>query len=218
MNTPIDPREGNRRQKALLARLQALASQRSKAVVGKSGQARGRVRSVGAVGGARGARIAANGAARPGALNFLQGPGFGLRAPGLDKQGPEMHPVLAGGPPRHVRGPLPSKPLEYTVAPGQDPNFPLGAVADPTPGYGFPDGNVPVHDPNPPEGMSIWGVPLSPAPSAPAPLAGVGSSGRNAGLIPLGGGQYLDPSTGRIVGTGARPSGGGGGGGPMQVM
>lgn len=219
MNTPIDPREGNRRQKRLLERLQALAAQRVKGAVGRTGAPLGRVRSVGAIGGARGARIARG--ARPGALNFLQAPGFGrgLKVGAMMSHGPDMLPAQAIGLIRHASNPLPSTSLpgpaqgSWTAENpmpgnlGQNPN-PLAGTPDPTPGYGLPDGTVPAnYNPNPDPGMSVWGVPLDQGASEPAPLAGVGSSGRNAGLIPLGGGQYLDPKTGYIVG-----------GGPMKVM
>jgi hypothetical protein len=205
LNTPIDPREGNRRQKALRERLAQLASGRSKAMVGKLGQSRGRVRSMGAIGGARGARIASG--ARPGALNFLQQPGFGLRARDMGR-GPEMRQAGAPGLVRHASNPLPSQALPgpYTGQNpmpgnlGQNPN-PLAGTPDTTPGYGLPDGIVPEnYNPNPDPGMSVWGVPLDQGPQGlPPGPTGVGSS---SGLIPLGGGQYLDPATGQLFGVG----------------
>ena len=184
-------------------------AQGSKAIVGKLGQDRGRVRSMGVIGGARGARFPGNGQARPGALNFLQAPGFGMHARDAGR-GPEMNPLSGPIGPRHVSGPLPSQPLEQGWSAtnpmpgslGQNPN-PLAGTPDTTPGYGLPDGTIPEnYNPNPDPGMSIWGVPLDQGPQGPGAMAGVGSSGANSGLIPLGGGQYLDPRTGVIHGTG----------------
>lgn len=189
MNLPIDPREGNRRQKALQARLAAMAQNR-KAFVGKVGQERGRVRSMGAIGGARGARFPGNGAARPGALSFLQAPGYGMRA--IDGtsvgrgQGPEMIPSSPFGPLRHVSNPLPTQAL-----PGQP-----GSTVP-----GIPNYTVPAQDP---------GVGPAPVPDWAQQAQAQGKQVIDYGpkaddgprLIPLGGGQWFDPSTGQIHGTG----------------
>lgn len=208
MNTPIDPREGYERQKALRQRLAQMAVQGRKATVGRLGQTRGRVRSMGAIGGARGARFPGNGMARPGALNFLQAADFGLRAidgPGGFglRQGPEMSPF--GGPiQRHVSNPLPSSALEGPNAQG-GPTGPLPVQAPPVQAPSIPDAQLEAS--------------LVPAPGPPqvdSPDRGeiiTTTSGRGAGytstanamtpkLIPLGGGQYLDPSTGYIHGAG----------------
>lgn len=198
MNTPIDPREGDRRQKALRARLAALA-QRNKAMVGKLGQDRGRVRSMGAIGGARGARFAQNGAARPGALSFLQprGPGrFGLN-PVRPVGGPQMNPVFGGAPPRHVSNPLPSRPLEGGIRGPEPqmtneqlpPNLQLEGIAPDAPVISsVADNPTMISGPQP--GM-IQGT----APNTSF-LQTVGPSG----LIPLGGGRYLNLTTGQIHG------------------
>jgi hypothetical protein len=182
LNTPIDPREGDRRQKALRARLAALMSQSNKARVGKLGQRFGQVRSVGAIGGARGARIAGNGMARPGALNFLQGPGFGLTRPG-PVGGPSMHAASAAfAAPRHVSNPLPTMPL-----PGDPPaGGPIGANPGMAVGVPGAEGPVPgswVED-TLADGSYTDTVSFQPA----------------NGLVPLGGGRYLDPATGTIHG------------------
>lgn len=202
MNIPIDPREGNRRQKALQARLAAMA-QNQKAFVGKLGQARGRVRSIGAIGGARGARFPGNGAARPGALNFLQAPGFGLQPGDQWRGGPEMRPSSPVGPPRHVSNPLPSQPLFGPSAQGAPPQGPGLSQAPP-------------QAPTIPDAQLEASLVPAPTPQMDSPDRGeiiTAPSGRGAGYtntagamtpkwVPLGGGQYLDPSTGYIYGAG----------------
>lgn len=196
MNTPIDPREGDRRQKALRARLAALA-QRNKAMIGKLGQDRGRVRSVGAIGGAR---FAQNGAARPGALSFLQprGPGrFGLN-PVRPVGGPQMNPVFGGAPPRHVSNPLPSAPLEGGIR-GPEPQMTNQALPPNMQIEGIaPDAPVISSIPDTPQTISApqqSGMIQGTAPDTSF-LNTVGPSG----LIPLGGGRYLNLSTGQIHG------------------
>ena len=209
MNTPIDPREGDRRQKALRARLAALA-QNNKALIGKLGQNRGRVRSMGAVGGARGARIAANGAPRPGALNFLPGRGFGLRVGG-PVGGPAMHPVFGAAPPRHAAAQLPTRTLpggptptipnpnqgnidwvqEQMAAAGLDPST---AISSPAPTMGGGPAQPGMIGPEVGPDMSFLNT------VAPDSFTQLQTSG---GLIPLGGGRYMDPTTGVIHGGGS---------------
>ncbi len=198
MNTPIDPREGDRRQKALRARLSAMA-EKNKALIGKLGQNRGQVRSVGAIGGARGARIPQNGSARPGGLNFLQPRGFGL---GNGGAAPAMNPVFGGGMNRHVSNPLPSQSLEAPLpepppwqGPGQGTNSMLP-----------PDRQLEGLGPDDPVISSFFDQPqtIQATPYNPATET-YGASLSAGGLIPLGGGRYFNPATGTIHG----------GGGPM---
>jgi len=203
-------------------------AQKNKAMIGRMGQQRGRVRSVGAIGGARGARFPGNGAARPGALNFLQAPGFGLR-PGGPVGGPAMNPVFGGAPPRHVRNPLPTRELEAVGGPGGQPGGRIITTSDTPgePGYVAPDpyappGSVPQVITEPSgrgAGFTQTGGAADQIQFGPAPKP-------VNGYIPLGNGMWLDPQTGSVLGGFGGPpapsfsggGGGGGGGGRSVVM
>lgn len=226
MNTPIDPREGNRRQKALQARLAALA-QKNKAMVGRTGASRGRVQAIGARAG--GTRIAGNGQSRPGALNFLPQAGFGLMRgaanPGL---------VTAGllPRPRHTANPLPSRALPILAGAPETalPAAPTGPAPQQAP-VSQPEPPATIQGPQPsltnqdlPPSLQLEGVaPEAPVISSyqPQPMISAGPLPqsqpavsdmdllRTGGLIPLGGGRYFNPMTGAIHGI--RDSGAGAG-------
>lgn len=170
---PIDPREGDRRQKALRARLAALAA--------KKGKPFGRI-------GVRpmGARIGAGGMtqksfAKNGAMNFLQLPGFGKGNGNGPVGAPGLSEMPAPAQAHFVSNPLPSKPLGASQAVG-----PTGLDMAPTP------------PPSLYEPVPEW---AQEAQAQGQQVMDYGPDW-NTQLIPLGGGRYFDPISGTIQGGG----------------
>jgi hypothetical protein len=176
-----NPREGDRRQKALAqavaARMRGGMSRFSKTGVGRGPRT------------GVGTRPTAPGGGRPsGVLNFLsqKGPqGFGPNGAAFVG----MPSNLGGGAPPAA----PPSPLGGSIMP-QGPDVPLsegGSYFDPTAPIGSPTGQTPG---DAVEGNfeNIWG--FNSAPATPITVGG--------GLIPLGGGVFLDPETGAIHGGG----------------
>ena len=166
---------GDRRQKALRARLAAMQGQRAQGFARRAGTAFGRVRSAGPRG--AGIRIAQNGAARPGALSFLQASGF---LAGRSEHGPAMRPVMPQFRDHHAPTALPTEHLgdaPLPTPPDVGPHIPTPADVGP-------------HIPTPADVGPYIALPTNAPP------------GTTNGLVPLGGGRYFDPATGVIHGGG----------------
>ena len=176
----IDPKRGDRRQKALaqavMARLRAGAGGMSR--LAKTGQGRGARTGVGT-------RPAAPGGGRPsGVLNFLSS-----KAP----QGFGPSGVNYFSPPGQGLGSLPD------VAPGIPGRLPDGMFPSGSPYFAPPpDGGNLGNDRMVLPSQRILGPDGVPTDSYGMPQYGAAPNG----MIPLGGGVFLDPETGALRGSG----------------
>ncbi len=188
----VNPREGDRRQKALAKALAARASALSRTAT--TGQGRG-ARTGGGV------RLVGQGARPSAALSFLSGKGpngFGPGGVNFFGGNPGLGATVAATQMPSVA--LPSGPDGFGP-PGlgelpayQGPNVPLdqgGSYFDPTIPVGQPGGQS-TGDAVEGNFEHIWGFNSTPS-SAP---------GLPGGLIPLGGGVFYDPDSGQLRGGG----------------
>lgn len=186
-----DPREGDRRQKRTLQQILQQLAQRRQAVAGRTGPGR-----MGRAAGARGARVLGRG--RPfGGVSFLQPLGLGRSA---QARGQANAPGLQ----RVIRNPNPSIPLTSSIfTPDLGAELGGGGYVPPASSFGFDpyspgDPGLVTGSLSGPNGFTelpTWdtGPVLQQGPGGPITVGG---------MIPLGGGRYLDPETLAIHGSG----------------
>lgn len=181
-----DPREGYRRQRRTLQQILQQLAQRRQAVAGRTGPGR-----MGRAIGSRGPRLA--GLRRPtGGISFLQPLGLNTN-PGARLQARPVGVVRAA-----AASPPPAG-LQFPAGPPPAPSGRASGVLYPEiePGLGLDDPTAPWGAPGTDSyGSGGWLGPQVNQSSPNAPIT-VG------GMIPLGGGQYLDPETLVIHGAGS---------------